>query len=796
MNVFGDVDKFFASLSNYLNYNYNYILIVFLAVFLVAFLIVLVTTSYSYEAKLIKAIDMFNNYFMKNPQITTENLLEFNSKMKSKKVPKQLRKQWQQFVLYRDKHASDYMSFEICVSSPLKNSTYKRDVKILNFVSYILAMVSFITNLYFSTFESTSSVTSFAVILQHTLLCPILILILNLLTTIYFNIRHNAIVNDLNQNYQYFEVNMDKASTTIPEYVDYELLFDKYEIKHGIPVLYTYLQRRAEEEKRELEHARLKNVQHEKFNFDEAGVAKSLVLERAMQEAENYIAERNKFLQDTEQVNGEITQEEMNFREITKEYQREMQVSKETFDNFKAQLAEASSSIEANYLKKQQQQELDRQRNLERDYDTATERHNQMMKTLQEEIDAINDQLTQSRTSLERGMMSEFDTYSQKVYADAKRVINERNSEDYKKKETEIAELKNQVEQLTNLNKELINNAPKDKKKNGQPQDAAVEQSLLLQAEIAKADTNAEESAQYAEATDADYLDNSTRNANYPQANSAYENADYAVSQTDSYKTEQGDYGSYNLNYMQNAADDDVESSYNSNESLPQDMAEQNANVNVITNQVKFEPFVQEQEQLNLYNQENGVEIVARDKDAAQEAIGVNKLDEANQANLTNNSTIQEESKPKRGRGRPRKPKPAQEKPKRSVGRPRKPKTEEELNKPKRGRGRPKKTTIIIKQVETEPAEVEEQPKASLTKEKSKKSSTKQQEKKAKTPKGKSKKVTIVSVTGDANNDANIYDNLDDYLKEIDTQIAEENAKMQESQKKLRKNSRIKRARK
>ena len=93
-----------------------------------------------------------------------------------------------------------------------------------------------------------------------------------------------------------------------------------------------------------------------------------------LEEAENYIAERKKYNQDTQQINSDITQEDMNYREITKEYNRQMQVSKETFANFKSQLEDVSSTIEANYLKKQQQQELDRQRNLERDFDTATER--------------------------------------------------------------------------------------------------------------------------------------------------------------------------------------------------------------------------------------------------------------------------------------------------------------------------------------------------------------------------------------------------------------------------------------
>ncbi len=866
MNVFDDVDKFFASISEFLKYNYNYILIAFLLAFLFAFIVVLITTSCSYEAKLIKAIDMFNAHFMKDPQITTENLLAFNDKMKSKKVPKQLRKQWQQFVLYRDKRASEYMSFDICVSSPLKNSTYKRDVRILNFVAYILAMVSFITNLYFSTFESSIMVSSFAVILQHTLLCPILILVLNLLVTIYFDIRHNAIVNDINQNYQYFEVNIDKASTTIPEYVDYELLFDKNEIKHGIPVLYTYLQRRAEEEQRELERARIKNVKHEKFNFDEAGVAKSLVLERAMQEAENYIAERNKFLQDTEQVNGEITQEELNFREITKEYQREMQVSKEAFDDFKAQLKEADSSIQANYLKKQQQQELDRQRNLERDYDTATERHNQMMKTLQDELDSINDQLKQARTSLERGMMSEFDTYSQKVYADAERVVKERNSQDYKNKENEIIDLKNQIQSLTSLNEELIKNNPRSKKDEKDEDDSSskggMEYTSLnkpddyvevgkhknkgnkkLTTEAKAEEQNTENSNETEQLNDYTSNNKNEYSFNLDNYNTTSEEKDYsssAYASTDDYGSNSGvdEYSKVNSNQNNYSINEtaeqenvmpstaaNVEEDYSKFENIT-NYIEQTSHNNILNSYQEELPKLENEtetqtknlpQQTNaLIEKENETKTVDELKPAETEKVEnlkpkkeVEEKPAKQEENKAANSINPSESEPKkRGRGRPRKVKTEEDKPKRKVGRPRKPIDESELNKPKRGRGRPRKDATIVTKIKTDTTEG-----GNVVNVYSVETSTSTEQAKPTTEtktnnsngnvttvvkhRGRPKKVTIVSVASgdDKKDEKDIYDNIDNYLKEIDQQIAEENAKMEESQKKLAKNSRIRRKR-
>ena len=148
VEVFRYVDKFFTSLSNYLTY--NDIFLIFVGLFLFTIVCVFISTSRAYESRLIKAVDKFNGYFIDNPQINEENLVAFNMRMKSKKVPKQLRKQWQQFVLYREAKASTYMSFENCVSTPIKNSTYKRDVITMNIISYIICIISLILGLYVS----------------------------------------------------------------------------------------------------------------------------------------------------------------------------------------------------------------------------------------------------------------------------------------------------------------------------------------------------------------------------------------------------------------------------------------------------------------------------------------------------------------------------------------------------------------------------------------------------------------------------------------------------------------------
>ena len=801
MNIFNEVDKFFSSLKNYLNY--NIIFIIFVSLFLVTVLFVIISTSRAYEARLIKAIDMFNNYFIDNPQITDENLVAFNNKMKSKKVPKQLRKQWQQFVLYREDKASHYMSFDVCVSTPIKNSTYKRDITVMNILTYIYVFACILLNLYFS-YEYSQDL-DLILVLQRVLLCPIIILVLNYIITIFLDLRHNAIVSDLYQNYQYFEVNIDKATQTLPEYVDYEVLFDRNEIKKGIPILYAYLQKRAEEEKKELERARLKNVEHEKFNFDEAGVESSLVLERAMQEAENYIAERKKYMQDMEQINSDITQEEMNFRETTKEYQRQMQVSKESFDNFKSQLEEVSSTIEANYLKKQMQQELDRQRNLERDYDTKTDSHKKLLESYQAELTSVENSIKEARKTLEKGMMSEFDTYSNKVYDAALKAVEEREKENKDKLKQEIKTLEETIvskdKELDNIYNQNQSLSEKLDQQNSQLQNVQYQQTNVVQPEQSSVQQEVEPAPQ------------------------------------DSYQSD------IQFNYLQPE---------NENQNFEQEDSEQNQNENTI------EENQAESDSINLPESEGQIESVDNSGESTDTDENVDNQGEENIVRSENVFTIQDnesnnrkkagrprkivvesnEPKIEKKRGRPRKEKVESDEPKveKKRGRPRKvqnnsiekdvkndeqitdvstqknttrrgrPKTKNEENKlvSKSGkrRGRPKKEAVdnqentTVEKKRGRPRKDDSNVSSEKTTKKvgrpkkvvqeeatnSKASEQKSQESKRR---GRPRKVETSSDEQPEIND------IDAYLKEIDDQIAKESAKIEETKKELEKNSRI-----
>ena len=84
---------------------------------------------------------MLNGYFVNNPKITEDNLVLFNQIMRHNKVPKLLRKHWQQFMLYREKEPSHYMSVFNCIEKPLKTSSYTSNIKTFTSVS-----IAFLTN--------------------------------------------------------------------------------------------------------------------------------------------------------------------------------------------------------------------------------------------------------------------------------------------------------------------------------------------------------------------------------------------------------------------------------------------------------------------------------------------------------------------------------------------------------------------------------------------------------------------------------------------------------------------------
>ncbi len=579
MKIFDKIQNFFESIGSYLK-NQSNLFWLFIGAFLLVSVVVIFITSFAYECMLTKTVDKINKFLERNPRINDDNLVAFNNMMKAGSVPKTLRRQWQQFMLYREHPASYYMSFKHCVENPLRNSSYRQQMTVYKIISYVLIILSFIVSVFM-----TLPTTNIKVVIQDVIVIPLIILVAYWLISMVLDLIHSAISADLFQNYQYFEINMDKAMLTLPEFVDYEVLFSQDEIRHGIPVLFAYLQKRAIQEQQELERARLKSVDHEKFDFDEAGLDGSLVLDRAMRETENYTSQRKKYMQEIERVNNEIAVLENNQRERVKDFQRQVQTSKETIDNLKEQLEQASSTIEINYIKKQMRDELNRQQLAEKDFDIIADKHNQEVKSLNQEIKHYEEEIKEAKDALESAMLSEFSSYSVKVYNNLEKIVDDKMQDrvdDYKDQikglEGQLEEKNEELENVYTRYQEVLSQVPaepepiqeevytelptkkgKKKKKSGKEDvaedfDMAQPQQFdqTTYSEYQQAEQGFDDQAYDYQSYDQNY-DNANEDGQYSQDNNQYgvDNAEYVdnsqeyMDNAQEYNAEYDDYAQY-----------------------------------------------------------------------------------------------------------------------------------------------------------------------------------------------------------------------------------------------------------
>ncbi len=189
-------------------------------------------------------------------------------------------------MLNRDKVPSEYMNPTVCIDQPCKASAYGNVASAVKVFTIVISVLAFLLGMARMAVDEAVRFNNF---LFEVLLLPLLVLTLGYLFVIFLRARHTSINADLYYSFHEFDRNINKACTTMPAFIDYEVLFTKKEIKEGIPVLQDYLEKRAIEEKREKEEAELNASQFEYYDFDELGVDNSLLLERAMKECEKFI---------------------------------------------------------------------------------------------------------------------------------------------------------------------------------------------------------------------------------------------------------------------------------------------------------------------------------------------------------------------------------------------------------------------------------------------------------------------------------------------------------------------------
>lgn len=385
--------------------------VILIGLMLLATIVMAFLVGFSYENRILKSVNKINAYFLSKPFITEDNLVEFNLKMK--KVPKVLRNNWQIYMLNREDTPTTYINVNTCIDKPLRTSSIEKNMSNFSIFTIFLGLISFVAGLQYA---FNSGRTGAIDALFYGSLIPLVIVIVYTIAILIIRLAKNDIYSCLYDNFPLYERNLTKAVSTLPSYVDYEILFTKKEIKEGIPILQQYLEKRALIEQQELEKARENSVACEEYNFDELGIDGSLVLERAMKECETFIKTRRRLQEECDQIETEKENYRKNFEITTKDYQRKLQASRENLESLKAQQEASTNRIESNYIKKQQGDEIKKQQQLEKDNEEATAKFNEEQVSLQQEIERREQEIEEKKAFVQQAMILEFKHYANTLY--------------------------------------------------------------------------------------------------------------------------------------------------------------------------------------------------------------------------------------------------------------------------------------------------------------------------------------------------------------------------------------------
>jgi hypothetical protein len=398
--------------------------------------ITILVTSFSIEITTNRAVNKINRYLDKKPFVNEENLVEFNNLMKT--IPKPMRYEWQQYMLNRDKLPSSFMTQVNCVDRPFRSSSYEQTIAYAQNVILIFTMLFTVIGFALARGETLIMTSLFSVSI-----IPAVFFVFGTLLIMILRARRKAVIADLYYNFDYMLSSLDRGIETIPAFVDYEILFSRKEIKQGIPALQDYLEKRALFEQEQLERAKEGAIEHDKYDFSALDLNGSLVMERAMREAEYYLGNRSRLLMEIEQLEGEKDSHTRGFAENTKALQRKLRDIKENLERLRDNLANVTNKIDANYIRKQQEDEVKKQQTLEKEVATITNRYNKDISTIDEEIGRRNREMSEQRGYLEKAMNGEFKEFSKKVYDQLNEITEERNAkmiETLKKEKRELEE--------------------------------------------------------------------------------------------------------------------------------------------------------------------------------------------------------------------------------------------------------------------------------------------------------------------------------------------------------------------
>lgn len=368
----------------------------------------LLKSAFSYEARLKRCVDKYNNWLFINKKLDKDNIKEFNNLVR--KGPKRFVYFWQQFILFREKGPTHYMSEENLIDKPLKTSSWANNIKNFNIFTMVWAIVTLLFG-FASQAGKSFSLNLFAV----AFVIPVLVLLIGAITTIILKAKRVLNLDDLYHNYHLFARFITNACLDLPVYIDYDLLFTQKEISRGNPQLREFYENRARKAKEEFENAKQNEIEYVEYNFEKAGIDGSLVLDRAMRETEAYLNKKQLILTKITDIDMQREALRRNYENTQKDLQKKIQATKENIAKLLQQQEATTSRMEVSFLRKQQDQERAKQEQLQSEYDQEETRFAISNDELKKELEELHAQLDESKVNVEKAMLAEYQSFYEKV---------------------------------------------------------------------------------------------------------------------------------------------------------------------------------------------------------------------------------------------------------------------------------------------------------------------------------------------------------------------------------------------
>lgn len=443
------MESVFSFLQNAMaSVNIDYLLLIALGIIAVVIIIGALRVVCSYESVAMRRIRKVNKYLLKNNVVTDENLVEFHQQMK--KLPRRIRDRWQLFMLEREGMPSRYLTTEYCVKRALESSSTENVMNQTKMITLVISLITFVLGLACRLNEAgTVSMANIIYVVLYASIIPAMVGIFGYVFSMILQARLSAVNRDFYDVFTMFVRNVDKATNTMPDYVDYELLFTRKEINDGIPILREYLEKRALEEQRLLEKAKREAVEHSPYNFDDLGVNGSQLIERAVHESESFLLNKMNLQGEIAEYEKQLSNAEKNMDDIEKEANKKLQAIKENLERLDKANSETTNRVEINYNRRQAKEEMDKKAAIEKDLEGALAKEQTAIDGFNVEIQRRKQDIETSRVGVENALKSEYNTFATKVYDELSAKVTEENSNLVREYEAQIVQMKATIRQLT-----------------------------------------------------------------------------------------------------------------------------------------------------------------------------------------------------------------------------------------------------------------------------------------------------------------------------------------------------------